>query len=388
MNIIIQRSEKLITGSVNGKPFSVTFDQEKYDAMTALQNKAEQITTLAELQPIIDEFLPLTEESYKELVETLCPYIFVNKSKNKYYLQFNGVMSTAPLPQIFADKIIKSAEKGIDITPLVKCWARYMRPVKGRLAYNEASAKLFAEYIAAPYTDDNYANELIRDKGFSAEVAKEYATSTQVAITQEGLLVCSKVSREITHKFVLNEKEELESRSRYGVTVDDVTGKVTKNLPDVNEDRLFQPAVMGLGGDAFLCGDVLGHVIKVGYVHQLPTWEQVSMPGFRGLHCGGKRYIKGYQTEGTVTHDIFVDPSHIYGVAGLGYGNDGAMTVKQYFVYGASVGVNRGIYHSSQYAKLTDAEYAGIVAEAVKATQAKQDQLANEAMFTEAIGAI
>lgn len=90
----------------------------------------------------------------------------------------------------------------------------------------------------------------------------------------------------------------------------------------------------------------------------------------------GLRYIAGYQQEGTVTHEIFVDPMHIYGIAGLGHGNDGAMTTKQYFVHRSFVGPNKSIYHSSEYAKLTDAEYAQLIEAAVAQSQQNIDKIA------------
>lgn len=65
---------------------------------------------------------------------------------------------------------------------------------------------------------------------------------------------------------------------------------------------------------------------------------------------------------------------HIHSIAGLGIGNDGAMTVKQYFVHSSFAGPNKNIYHSSKYAALTDAEFAEIVKEAVEATKMVQEE--------------
>lgn len=374
MMILINRSETQISGSVNGKQFGVSFDEQKYQKMLELKTKADSVSTMEELKAIVEEFTPLTEESYKDLVETKTPYIVVNKHTNKFYLRRADKISSQPLPQIFVNRILKSVEKNIDITPLIKCWARYMRPIKGRPVYNLQQAKLFAEYIDAPYTNETLRQELLT-KGYATSVAAERATTPQVSITQEGLLVCYKVSKEVLERYELNEDEDVVTKSRYKKSVDPDTGLVSYDEPKVMEERLFKPAIMGDRGDAFNSGDKLGHFIRVGQAHWLDKWEQVSTPGSKGLHCGGLRYIAGYQQEGTVTHYIFVDPMDIHTIAGLGCGNDGAMTVKRYFVHASFAGVNRSIYHSSEYAKLTDAEYALLVKEAVEANEMKKSEL-------------
>lgn len=374
--IIVNKNEKTISGSVNGQPYSVSFDQEKYDKMIALRDKSQQVDTATEMLEIIAAFTPLTKESMKELVETASPYIFANRHTNKFYLRYGDIVSRNPLPQVLADKLIKSMEKGIDVKPLVKCWARYMRPVKGRPAYSESRAKLFAEYISAAYTDDVKVSELVAKEGFAPEVAREQATTTQVAITQEGLLVCYKVSEEITHKFVKNTEQDggVKEVKRYDYVVDEITGETKDIMPEADEDRLFQPAIQGQNGDAFKCGETLGHVIRVGQVHQLESWDQVdctdNVACKKGLHVGGLRYIQGY-SEGAdrVTHNIFVDPMDIGAIVGLGTGNDGAMRVRRYMVYSTFRGANKKIYHSSTYAAMTDADYAKLVEEAVEATK-------------------
>ena len=170
--------------------------------------------------------------------------------------------------------------------------------------------------------------------------------------------------------------------------MDPDTGVVTFAEPEFAEELLFEPAVMGQGGDAFWCGAKEGHFIRVGETHKLTSWDQVdcddSHSCVRGLHCGGLRYIEGYQNgEGMVTHNIFVDPMHIGAIIGLGTGNDGAMRVKQYFVHSTFTSVNRNIYHSSKYAELTDAEYDTMVKEAVEkhANQAQElHEASNEAV--------
>lgn len=379
MMILVNVSGDQISGSYNGIPFGVSFDQKKYQAMLDLKDRADNATDMAELQAIIEEFKPLTEESYKDLVETVCPYVFANKHTNKFYLSYNGKISSKAIPQVLVDRMIKSVEKQIDINPLVKFWVRFMRNPN----FSDSKAKLVAEYISAPYVNQAYLSELVDKKGLNEKVAREKATSPQVSITKEGLLVGYKVSREVRKKYELNGDEDVVQKSRYTPSVDPDTGMVTYAEPDAAEDRLFEPPCMGQGGDAFFCefnGQAKeGHFIRVGGLHYLDDWKKVDCndlrSGVKGLHVGGLSYIAGYQTDGTVTHNVFIDPMDIGAIVGLGAGNDGAMRVRRYFVYSSFIGVNRNIYHSSTYAALTDAEYEKMVAEAVAATEMTKKEL-------------
>lgn len=386
--ITVNRQGDMITGSVNGQPFSVSYDEQKFEKMLELRDKADSVETMEEMHEIIKEFNVLSAESFKELVETASKYVMVNRHTNKYYLRWGGVVSRHPFPQVLVSKILKSLEKGIDIAPLVKCWARYLRPAKGKPEYSQKGAELFAEYINALYTDDKKVTELTTKEGLDIKVATEMATTPQVAITQEGLLVCYKVSTEITKKYVKNEEQDggVKQVDRYDYEVDEFTGLKTYKEPDFVEDRVFEPAFMGQGGDAFLCGDKLGHIIRVGHTHQLESWDQVdcnnAVTARKGLHVGGLNYIQGYQKEGTVTHNVFVDPADIGAIVGLGYGNDGAMRVRRYFVHSSFAGVNKNIYHSSKFAAMNDAEYDKFFQEIVEETKMKQKDL--EAIADEA----
>ena len=371
MMITKNRLGDSIVGSYNGKPFGVAYSEEKWNAMQELEDKGNAANTMDELKPILDEFELLTQESYKELVETACPWIHVNKSSNKFYLQLkpadgqgDAVISSQPLPKAFVDRILTSVEKKIDVAPLIKAFIRFMRNPN----YSLDKAQKFSDYINATITNQAFRTELIA-KGLSDEVAIERATSTQVGITQEGLIACYKVSEEIDWRWELDADENKVQKSRYKPTIDDITGLVTYAVPEHVEDRVFRPAVQHDNGDEFFCAGVSGHIIKVGKVHLLDSWDKVNCNDnsscVPGLHVGNQDYIRGYQQQGTVTHYVFVDPMHIGAIVG---GRDGAMRVKQYFVYASFAGTNKGIYHSSDYGKLTDGEYRTMLEEAIKAT--------------------
>ena len=381
MIIVNNLDNEQITGSMSGKQFSVSYDDKKFELMKVLETKANSASTMDELKAILEEFEPLTHESYKEIIEQACPYIVVNKKNNKFFLKYDNQVSSKAMPPALADKMIKSTEKGIDPKPLVQFWVRFLRNCN----FTDRKAKLLVDYIMAPFTNYARVAELMEKEGLSKEVATKAATSTQVAITQEGLLAGYKVSREIFTKFELNEDEQIIRRSRYKKKIDPDTGLVTMEEPEYVEDRLFEPAVKGQSGDAFFCGfesegGTLGHHIRVGKVHYLPDWSQVDCNDdtscVKGLHVGGLHYINGYQNDGTQTHNVFIDPMHIGAVCDIHAGSDGALRVKQYFVHSSFNGVNKNIYHSSDYAKWTDKEYAKMVEEVVKATALKNDELA------------
>jgi len=377
--ITVNRIEDQITGTVNGVPYSVTFHEENYHLMKDIAAEAGTVATQEEMKALVEKFTPYTKETYKDQVETASPFIYVSPKTGKYYLKLGTKVSSTPLPQVFVDKLLTSVEKGIDITPLVKCWGRYLRPAKGRPEYSEERAEAFANYISALYIDENVVENLVNNEGFSREIAEKKATTTQVAITQEGLLVCYKVSKEITTKFVAEDDQSgVKVVARYNMNVDPDTGLITYDTPDYAEDRLFEPAIMGTSGDAFSCigngHNSEGHFIRVGCRHELDSWDKVGPPMGPGLHCGGLNYIKNYQVEGTVTHNIFVDPSDIHTVNATN-NQDGAMTVRRYFVHSSFAGPNKGIYHSSEYAKLGDAEFASLLSEVIDASQSSIEEL-------------
>lgn len=365
--VTINRIESRIVGTINGHPFSCQYSEPKWKALKELEEKANTAATMVELKLIIDEITPMTKDSYKELTETATPHLVVNEATNQFYLKNGQYISNIPLPGVFAEKLMTSLDKGIDIEPLVKAWARFLRPIPGRPAYSKERGENFAYYISALYTNESKVSELMEKEGLSFEKAQELSTTTQVAITKEGLIVCYKVSEELTTKWALDENNQKIKVPRCAKTIDPDTGLVSEATPEFVEERVFEPAIQRTSGDAFFCTDLTGtgkegHLIKVGHVHYLDSWDKVSKPGCKGLHCGGLSYIKGYQTGTRVTHNIFVDPSDIHTVY---TGGDGVMTVKRYFVHSSFAGPNKNIYHSSEYAKMTDAEYSNLLTQAI-----------------------
>lgn len=371
--ITLNVSGDVITGSYNGKNFGVAFDKKVYKKMLDLQQKANEATSVKEVNKILEKFEPLTIEDFKKTVEGASPYLHVNPVTNETFLKFNGVISNVPMPKGFVDRLNESIEKGIDITPMIKFWVRVLRNPK----LTALKLERIINYINATYYDHSMAEELVVKEGLSYEAARARATRRQVPITNEGLMQTYKVSKEKTWKFDPKTGERVD---RYEVSFDEETGLKTYKKPEAVEDLVFEPAVMGTGGDAFLCGNTSGHIIKVGEVHTLENWDQVNCDDNRscvkGLHVGNLDYIRGYQHSGTVTHNVFVDPMYIGAVPD---DETGAIRCKEYMVYDTFAGPTKSLYRSSEYAAKTDKEWKEMLAEAVKENKQIAKDIAEKA---------
>ncbi len=359
--------DDVISGSYGDKNFSVTYSKELYESMMVLKGLADDAVSMAEYQDTLQKFAELAVEDYTKTIETECEHIHVNKATGQFFLKSNGIVSSYPMPQALVDRIFESIDKGLSFLPLVKMWTRWLRnPILRKKGVDTDFSERFFNFVNLKYVHPKLKEELMEEHGLSEEVADRRATMYQMKVTSEGLLNGYKVSREIMHKF---DRETGEQVDRYKRTFNPDTGEIEGDgLPEHVEDRLFEPAVMGSGGDAFYCEGVNGygspqHFIKVGCRHRLPDWSHVDTNDNRscvkGLHLGGLKYIACYSGE---IHNIFVDPMHIGAVPD---DNTGAIRCLEYFVHSSLVGVNGSIYHSSTYAEMTDAQWADMRIEAV-----------------------
>jgi hypothetical protein len=345
-----------ISVSMGEETVSLKYSKEAYEKLSKRADKANSAETVEEYKKQVAKLLKKATEyqlSVDQYITTACDWVMYDQHQGKYYLAVDGEpVTTLAMPQSLVDRIIESVDKGIDFMPVVKLWTRFLRnpwlETKG-----EEFAERFADFVNMTYVRPDVVKDLTEVKGYSEEVAKKLATVYQIKITKEGLLNGYKVSKEIFHKF---DAETGEMINRYKRTFNVNTGEIeSEGLPEFVEDRIFEPAVMGTSGDAFYCGEELGHFIKVGKTHALQSWDQVntndSITCVPGLHVGGLYYINWYSGE---IHNIFVDPMHIGAIPDS---NDGAIRCKQYFVHSSLEGVNGSMYHSSEYAALTDEEW-------------------------------
>lgn len=353
-----------ITGSYGDRPFSVTYDEALYNAMLDVADAANEATDMEAYKLALAEFETLTVEDYTKLVESKCEDIFVSPVTGEFFLKVKDTVSTVPMPQALVDRIYESLDAGIDFTPLIKMWTRWLRnPILKKKGGTDFSTRFF-NFVNLKYVHPTLKKQLMEEHGLSEDVATARATMYQMKITNEGLLNGYKVSTEILHKFDAETGEQVD---RYKRTFNPDTGEIDSDgIPEIVEDRLFQPAVMGTSGDAFYCEgangfDKPGHFIRVGCTHRLPDWSYVNTNDHsscvKGLHFGGLKYIACYSGE---IHNVFVDPMHIGAVPD---DSTGAIRCLQYFVHSSLAGVNGSIYHSSTYAAKTDQEWADMKAE-------------------------
>ena len=369
-----------IVGSYGETPFSVTYNEELYTQMQELAKKADRAETIAELQGIMDTFEGLAVEDYTKLIQDKCEHIYVNKATGEFFLKTGDVISNIPMPSALVERIYESMDMGLDFMPLIKMWTRWLRnPILWKKMHAGTGVEFserFFNFINLKYVHPVLYKELVEEKGLSGDVAIKKATMYQMKITKEGLLNGYKVSSEILHKF---DAETGEMVDRYKRTFNVDTGEIeSEGLPEFVEDRLFEPAIMGDGGDPFYCEgpngySKPGHFIKVGCVHRLASWDQVNTNDYQscvpGLHFGGLEYINRISGE---IHNIFVDPMHIGAVPD---DSTGAIRCLQYFVHSSLAGVNGSIYHSSTYAAMTDKQWDDARKEAVEKSSSRIEDI-------------
>lgn len=395
--ILVNHNGKTISGSINQDVFNCTFTVEKYNALEVLVARSEATDIVAEYNEIVEEFKVLIAETLSGVIGTDNKYIYVDVATGNFYLKYNDVVSSVAMPKELVDRIKESVDKKIDYLPLVKSWVRWLRNPKLRkldVQSQAAFSQRFFNFINIKFTNYELVDKLMSEKGYSKEIAIDNSTGYSMKISNEGLLVGFKVSKEITTRYRLNDKGEKESYNVYDQgkkSIDPISGLITTEPINLNnEDRVFEPAVQGKGGDEFYCGATKGHIIRVGQTHKLENWNQVNCNDNQscvaGLHIGGLDYIRNYQNEGTSTHNIAVDPSHIGAIPD---DSTGAIRCIQYFVMDEFSGLNNSIYHSSKYAKQTDDEFATARKEAIEAfgklAKTMQDSVDKESKELEAL---
>ncbi len=379
LNVITMDGERAINGSVNGTKFNVTYAEDLLNKLESYKSLIDSATTVEDYYKAIDDAKALIVEEMNsdgDMITQAIEELVLDSKTGKYYIADEDDVSKTPVPQKLVNVILESVEKDINPSPLIKAWVRFLRNPN----FTVNKAELFVDYITAIIIDDKLVNELMEKEGLTQEKAEQRAMYNDVSITKEGLIVAKKYAALQNEGYVMDKETNKVKRApihgKADDTVDQLTGKVTAGeyiQPEFNEQLLFIPPMMGLGGDEFLCGDTAGHVIQIGKNHTLDSWDKVNTNDSTccvpGLHVGGWQYVQAYEGNNCQLLECFVDPAEIGAVCGIGYG-DGAMRVREYFVYGATEGRNKGIYHSSTYAAKKDDEWKEYIAEAIKNSNA------------------
>lgn len=376
--VIINKTEKTIAGSVNGKPFSIPFNEVVYKKLKEQEKEYSETTSVEEVKLIEEKIKPLIELNFNELVAHQNPYLAYNPVKKQYFLVVNKgktdtLIDDRPIPNKLADMINESFENDFDYMPLIKSWARFLNREK---EYTVEDAELFANYLSATYFDYKLAKDLIEKEGLTQEAAEERALFQDIAVTQEGLWATYKVVEEIKTEWKLakDDKNNLildESGKPKKVrglmdihtpeyTIDPITGEVTEELPSklFGEDRLFTPAIWK-GGENFFSGTAWGYIYKIGEPQYIAkTNPKTNKPaninynntfGGGGLYSGGQRYIDTYKNGDVTVLVCFLDPANI-----ISFQDDGS-AVRSWELFPHNIleedAELRGVYHSSKYAE-------------------------------------
>ncbi len=365
--IVVNRIGENIAVSCRDQEYNVLYTKGKFDTLMEVSEKSLTVKSMDELNQLLEQVAGICKDDYKEKVEAFHPELTFEPLTKKYYLKLGDKVSSVALPDALVRRIETSMEKEIPVGPVIKFWKRALRNKKAK---NPIFMRRLAEYVEMTYVDPKKVKEYM-DAGLNRELSEEKAKTYEVKITNEGLIACYKTSDEYMDAYKADEDGNPKKVNRYQKTFDPNTGEITGDTRETTkaEDRIFIPHVQKMRGDAFYCEgpktndkNSLGHFIRIGHVHRLPDWSYVNCNDdescVQGLHIGGLSYIASWN--GADIHTCFVDPMHIGAICD--YASDKAIRVLQYFVYGSLAAIDHNIYHSSEYAKQTDKEWADISA--------------------------
>lgn len=383
INVIHDGDDRVLTGTVNGEKFSLNFDDEIYKTLLVQKEGLNQIDTMDEYDVWVEDVKKILNTDTEDIITTACPDL-VKSTKGTYHIKVDGILSKKAVPQPIVNVILESVEKNIDPDPIIKAWIRFLRNPN----FCPSKANNYAAYITATIVDADERDRLMEEEGFIYEKAELRATYNDVAISQEGLIVGKKYARLLTQGWEIDSNTNKAVSKKFSYIADDTidthTGVITPGelKSDIfSEDLVFEPPMMSTRGDAFYCDQQKGHVIRVGKKHTLESWKLVNCDDNQscvpGLHIGGWQYVQSYSGINSQLLECFVDPAEIGAICDIGWG-DGAMRVREYFIFGATEGRNKGIYHSSHYAKMKDQDWEDYKKEAVEKSNALMANLKEE----------
>jgi len=357
-----RKLEHTITGSVNGKPFNITKTESAVKFLTdAVENNASA-----------EDVMQFIEASRLGEVAMTNKFLIYSPVTKEYFLAFEGYRSKKAIPQILVDFIEASYDKDIDFMPILKAWARLLNNPR----YTNTMGKWFASYLSATFVDQDQAEKLINDNDIDPDVAHNMATYQDISISKEGLLVTYKVADIVDWKYLMEQDEDGNYKKvmknkfeKIPAVINETTGDVitpeTYVKPAYLEDYLFTPAIW-TGGDKFFSGDKIGYVYEIGKMQKLPEKAKRNLQhtfGGGGLYTGGLTYINTYTSATRKTLVCFVNPGDIisFQSEGQAFRTDAIFPNN---VWDIDVPL-KGIYHSSDYDKLSEDRLAELIKDAV-----------------------
>jgi hypothetical protein len=443
--ISVGRNQNQIFGKIDGVKFpNLPLDAELFKKLNDIAKSAnnyEKESNRASYKDEVDNFKSLlpseeivkkVEEEKKQVKVGTNKLKIVLLSDKPYLLNQAGHTSRFYIPTNIYKRILDGESKGLDTLHLYKFMVRALRGEK----MTQSKLNNLDTYMSREWLDTDKYEELLA-KGLSESVARSQATFPQVPITAEGFIHTYKVSTVVSdsnidiEEYDDEEEEEpvVEAQPTAEIDIsefkfvpvrnskghflkrgsDEYIGEYNKQLetfkaskgitnPVISigkgdakkkvpatlkyaENYTFKPYYQGSSGDAFFCGDELGHIIKVGKVHKLPSWDMVntsdSDSGRPGLHVGGLQYVHDNNQAkiNAPTHNIFVDPQFIGAVVNAD-DNYGAIRVKEYYVHSSFIAPNKGTYNSSTYGAMVDAEWDAQLKTALQTVEEAEAQIA------------
>jgi hypothetical protein len=373
-----------ISGSYGKEAFSVEYSAELFKQLSDLASAANNASDMIHLKEVYEQIKEATTINQVKIIETACPHI--KEKQGKFYLEYNGVLSSVPMPDVLVGNIMECIDKNLPVDPQIKFWIRLLRNPNINTTEEAIDfAERVCTYISQTFSSRNL-REAFEAQGFSEEMAFEMSIVQQTPLTMEGLICTKKVVTPLfdrtKYKFVLDENGEAKAVLKDGIqlSINEDTGETTVSDPEFSEDWVFEPRVQRSSGDAFYCGDDLGHILRVGREARLESWNQVDCDSHRscvkGLHTGNQDYINSWESDDSVTLNMFVDPTYI---GAIPY-NDVAGVIRclRYFPHSIKDREcdNKNIYHSSTYASQMDVQWDADRKEAVeKFIQMKKDMI-------------
>jgi hypothetical protein len=370
MIIVNTDLKNYISGCYGGKNFSIPFTKEKYENIKGLEEHAKTAKTHEILKGI---YLTMDDEvkvDYKSLMVASVEGLIYRKDTKTYHLAMGEGFSDLYLPEVLVNKVIDNYSRGIENTPIVNMFRRFIynpKPTQERL-------DMLANYVTQTWFDAEEADRLMEEQGLSEEVAKVYATYNNIQITTEGYLRTYKVVDIINNEETRENSKSLPMRDERGRFIKGAKAEEAKKFL---EDIDFTPAIYKCG-DKFFSNGILGYKYKIGELAALPDWSYTSLVDEsyhdKGLHNGGLSYIQGYLSGDRQLLDVFVCPSQIAKFTDHGLGE---MTCKEFYIYGATYmdGNMKSLYHTSNYCKIQSKEIEAKLSEQAKESLKIRQQL-------------
>lgn len=339
MNFSINRNSDRISGTINSEKYNIPYSKEVWNNLHEFQEYLNEVNDYDTFEDMVKD---IKEYIYGQNHETALianeKGIFFAKD-GQAYLKSGDLISNTPIPATLVSKIVQAMQEDTPIEPFLKAWTRFLRNPN----FTEDKARLFGEYLTAKFVDEEEKQKFI-ELGYSEEKAKELSTYNEVSITKAGLIQ--------TYKYV------------------NYAGSDTVH-PENAEDLAFLPPIMGDRGDPLLVNNELTHYVRVGHIHELPSWDQVNCNDYescvKGAHVGTQTYIQGYGGKTSFLMNCFVSPSDIGAfVTHKGTADEGALRVKRYYTHSINITPNKNIYHESTFLDKLDEEWEEERALAIK----------------------